>query len=1278
MVFACCFGGGGGDVDVQRKTISYGDSVEQRAIIGKTGKGQDFSELPTTNTGATFISGNTASLSAVTSTDNSSVAYQLNILSSALAGLSGNWYERVSSAATRLVNVSDAALCSISILDSGHNKFTVVHVTGKDPECASICPIGSQLPALQAVSSSTHHQPMGTGVPELRYNSVQVLQLLQTPLLYSFSDPIHGSREMKQPPYDWQAVYGNRGLSDFCALPLVHEKSVVGAVTLIFGPPSPPPPPPMAGRPPPPPPLLGPGGGAGGRLAAGMGVHHLVCCDEQSMRTLGLLLSVLLTGQDLRLAQQIGEILAGVHGAQNLQQVMKALSSGAECVLQLRTQVAVTVTLAVLPGAVTAAAAAGGGGGGVGLLSAGVSSVGGGNDSVSAGGGGGGTSLHAIFFEERGAAAGGDGGGGGGCSGSGAGAMSRSLPSAGEVMQQAAAQGLGGRGRTQRANTPVEMHGGGGGGGGASGAGIHGVLPPGLGRSGGGPGTAPPVLRVGASGTSSSADGLLAAHGSLLWQASSVQARALGLRHTLLANLPGSGTIVHDCASYIQQVGSPKRDLYLLSACNGAPPYSLAIAPAPLQLLPRTGGGGDAAAAGGGGGGAQLVLYVAVAMRLPLELLGEILAQAQQLAVRVLAPLLGQKLAQGGLANEWALLLGKCAARRGGGGTGGGGGGGGGDVTVAAGATATEPPSPVRASNSAIGLVTGGGHGGGTTAAAAAAAAASATASAAGGAASTAGDAAAAEAGSSPTAAATAPAHDGACAAAAGSAAPPPSSSALSCTGGVPPPAAAAPPPPAAGGASATGGTGAASHGLSAVDTSRDSQATVLSTAIAGAFAGDTRTHMGMLVSSFKDTINALQAFRADEAEELSVLKLGKVLGRGGSGLVFQGYLHMGLEVAVKLFENPDDTDTDTVTSENGARTLNFDGSSVGPSADAAAAAAECAGSQSPAAAVKDAAGGGGGAAAAGGGAVRQTSLRTSAAAQMTKRQRDLLRNALELGVTSSLSHPNIVQGYCHWVNVVLMQDASLNRCWLMGQAEYTALAPPGTPPPPLCSALVMEYCDMGSLIHALKRGTFAAPDGKPNMEYVYMCLLEIALALRHLHTAKLAHCDLKPGNVLLRSSPRDPRGFVCKLGDFGYAAILKDGLLPGRPAVLPEEACGTLQYMAPELFVAGRPVDASIDVYAFGMLMWELITGRTPYSESEYPSRSLMKAVYHGKRPAFPENTPQSYKNLAMCCWNGESNLRPGASVLVRLLRQQLESIKQHTSTASSTSTAGGGGGGS
>lgn len=139
---------------------------------------------------------------------------------------------------------------------------------------------------------------------------------------------------------------------------------------------------------------------------------------------------------------------------------------------------------------------------------------------------------------------------------------------------------------------------------------------------------------------------------------------------------------------------------------------------------------------------------------------------------------------------------------------------------------------------------------------------------------------------------------------------------------------------------------------------------------------------------------------RAEEAEELTVLKLGKVLGRGGSGLVFQGYLHLGLEVAVKLFENPDDTDPDAISSDESPSigNLNPDGSSIGPDAMGASRGADGGSS------VKDGSKGPEG----NGGAQRRNSSRS--AAQMTKRQRDLLRNALELGVTSSVSHPNIVQ----------------------------------------------------------------------------------------------------------------------------------------------------------------------------------------------------------------------------------------------------------------------------
>ncbi|KAG2452287.1 hypothetical protein HYH02_003311 [Chlamydomonas schloesseri] len=969
----------------------------------------------------------------------------------------------------------------------------------------------------------------------------------------------------------------------------MHNKSVVGAVTLAF----------VA----PPPETRAQQNQRYLAQSSSTSTHQpaspLMACDEASMRTLGLLLSVLLVGQDMQLAQQVAEILAGVYDARNLQQVVTVVAAGAEQVLQLTTRVAVSCNLAVLavPGAGPGAAAP------AGTLSqpgTGTGTGGGPPASVASGTGLGG---RAIFFEERNAHTAGS-----RVDGSTQGTQgSRSMASITDAHGSGSGLAFGQNYRSRmqsRANTPHDGHSTGA----ISGAQANMLSP----RRGGANSSATPLphLSVRTNGNAhASQDSTSPPNGStggLLWQAGLVQARALGLRHTLLANLPPTGTIILDCASYMQQVGCPKRDLYLLSTCQGAPPYSLAIAPAPLKESDPN--------------GQQLVLYVAVAMRLPMELLTELLGQAQQLAVKVLAPLLAAKLTTGNLADEWALLMGTCRT----------GAAAGASTGPGVGLAASSPDPRMSSSSAQVGAGTGGG--GSKDAASGSAMCGSGGTvegrrSSPGGSSDERGGGAARHP-QLPAALTAPPGH---------------SPEVLPYAEGAPR------------GGTAPSDIGRVLGGPPAGSGSQESQGTVLSTAVGGAFAGDTRTHMGMLVSSFKDTINALQAARAEEPEELTVLKLGKVLGRGGSGLVFQGYLHLGLEVAVKLFENPDDTDPDAISNDDlpAIGNLNPDGSSIGPDAMGASRGADGGSS------MKD--GGSKGQDGTGTGQRRNSSR---SAAQMTKRQRDLLRNALELGVTNSISHPNVIQGYCHWVNVVLMQDASLNRCWLMGQAEYMALAPPGSPPPPLCSALVMEYCDMGSLIHALKRGTFTGPDGKPNMEFVYMCLLEIALALRHLHTAKIAHCDLKPGNVLLRSSPRDPRSFVCKLGDFGYAAILKDGLLPGRPAVLPDEACGTLQYMAPELFVAGRPVDASIDIYAFGLLMWELITGKTPYSDNEYGSRALMKAVYHGKRPTFPENTLPAYKNLGMCCWSGDPTLRPSASVLVKLLRQQLESLKQSGQT--------------
>lgn len=108
-----------------------------------------------------------------------------------------------------------------------------------------------------------------------------------------------------------------------------------------------------------------------------------------------------------------------------------------------------------------------------------------------------------------------------------------------------------------------------------------------------------------------------------------------------------------------------------------------------------------------------------------------------------------------------------------------------------------------------------------------------------------------------------------------------------------------------------------------------------------------------------------------------------------------------------------------------------------------------------------------------------------------------------------------------------------------------------------------------------------------------YARILDIAKqicdALEYAHKQGFIYRDLKPGNVLI-----EKRGFqyFVKLTDFGLAR-------PREMASLQNEssAAGTLFYLAPEL-IAGQPADIASDLYAFGATLYEMITGRVPFSD--------------------------------------------------------------------------------
>lgn len=192
--------------------------------------------------------------------------------------------------------------------------------------------------------------------------------------------------------------------------------------------------------------------------------------------------------------------------------------------------------------------------------------------------------------------------------------------------------------------------------------------------------------------------------------------------------------------------------------------------------------------------------------------------------------------------------------------------------------------------------------------------------------------------------------------------------------------------------------------------------------------------------------------------------------------------------------------------------------------------------------------------------------------------------------------------------------------------------------PDKLEPTIITEYLPHGSLKNMLNNEKKSRADFDWTPTKKYIALLGIADAMRYLHKHGISHRDLKPENVLL-DSDYYPR--VC---DFGLSKCFSKELTKSMKLSMSGHV-GTPIYMAPELFKGEDTYGPAIDVYAFAILAYEIVTGKEPYSElSDLPSEYVfMNKIISGYRPKYDDgDMTEKMKTLLSCCWSDNIKERP------------------------------------
>ncbi len=211
---------------------------------------------------------------------------------------------------------------------------------------------------------------------------------------------------------------------------------------------------------------------------------------------------------------------------------------------------------------------------------------------------------------------------------------------------------------------------------------------------------------------------------------------------------------------------------------------------------------------------------------------------------------------------------------------------------------------------------------------------------------------------------------------------------------------------------------------------------------------------------------------------------------------------------------------------------------------------------------------------------------------------------------------------------------------------------------------IVMQYIPGKSLDKVIG-------EGPANLQLVLSCGVQISDGLAAAHSLGIFHRDLKPANVMLTD------GGLIKILDFGLARRLNPAEVdfdPARPATkrntdIPATYTargGTIAYMAPEQFVTGQSSVQS-DIFALGLILYELATGRHPFHRPDAPEFQSIRAIQFADPPAIREiapDLPVELESVILRClekqpsarFSSAADVREGLRTVMRAM--QLDSV--------------------